>query len=333
MKILVVNIKYLGDLIISTPSLRSLRKKYPDSEIVILVRKEFQEVLKHNPNVDRILSFDPKMKGNRGLKNILDGIRLIKKIRKEKFDVVIVLHPGDRVAVLSWLSGAKVRIAPKKQSYGFLFNYKVDVYEDSISYLEYYNKIISSFDVPIDSNETEFFISKEDEKWAEEFFNQYKLEKCITICIHPGASEPTKIWPAENFIELITMLRNHSDIKIILISGPMDKNICEKIVGALNKESIIYFCSNSILKTAALIKKCSLLLTHDTGTRHLSVALRTPVLALLPNDNSNSWNFYSSINKHYSIIGNRIIAKNSSHLGNITAEDVYKKIGEILSLW
>lgn len=333
MKILIVNIKFLGDLIVSTPALRSLRKKYPDAEIVIIVRKEFEDVLKYNPYINRIILFDAKIKGNKGIENFIKGIKFIKKIREEKFDVFIALHPGDRISFWAWFSKAKIRIAPSKQSFSFLINRKVDVYENTISYLEYYNQIVSTFGVQIDSNKTEFFIPKEDEIWAEQYFQNYELNKKLVVCIHPGASEPSKIWPSENFVNLINLLKAHSEIKILLISGPKDREICSVILNSFNDKSLMFYNSFSILKTAALIKKCALLITHDTGTRHLAVALRVPVLALLPEDNSDCWNFYSSVSNHYSLIGERIYLQNKSFLGNIEMDDVYKKIGEILSLW
>ncbi|MEG8947190.1 glycosyltransferase family 9 protein [Rosettibacter firmus] len=333
MKILVVNIKYFGDLIISTPAIRSLHKKYPDSEIVVLVRKGFEDVFKNNPYVNSILTFDPEIKGNRSLRSLVEGIKLISKIRKENFDVFIALHPGDRVALLAWLSKAKIRIGPHKQTFSFLFNKKVDVYEDTISYIEYYNKIVSEFNVEIESNETEFFISENEINWANNFLSENNLLNDKFICIHPGASEPSKIWKTENFIELINLLINKSKLKILVLSGPNDKKIVDSINAKLINNSVKYFYSDSILKTAALIKKSLLLVTHDTGTRHLAVALKIPVLALLPEDNSLCWNFYSEDDGHFSLFGKRIKNENEAYLNYINVNDVYKKIGEILKLW
>ena len=76
--------------------------------------------------------FDSKLKGNNSFGSFIEGIRFIKKIRKEKFDIVITLHPGDRTAFWAWFSKAKLRIAPRKQSFGFLFNRRINVSEDSI---------------------------------------------------------------------------------------------------------------------------------------------------------------------------------------------------------
>jgi len=338
MKILLINIKYLGDLIVSTPGINSLRKAEPEAEIVFLLRKGFEEVLKNNPNIDRIISFDPSLKGNSGFDKIVEGIKFIKKVRDENFDVVIALHPGDRTAFWAWFSGAKQRVAPHKQSFGFLFNKRIDIAEDSVSYLDYYNQIISSFIGKFDSSPTEFFISEEDEKWANLFLKENNIDAGnILIGIHPGASEPTKIWPSKNFVELIRQLTKRNNVKILLIEGPQDKLVCDGIKSALSQNEISCFHSTSILKTGALIKKCNLFITHDTGTRHLSVAIGTNVLALLPEDNLTYWNFYNDTNFHHSIIGKRYIEeKNSQRTGfldGISVNEVFKKIGGLLKLW
>ncbi len=337
MKILLINIKYLGDLIVSTPGIRALRKHEPNAQIVFLLRKGYEEVLAYNPNVDKIISFDAGMKGNSGFNKIIEGIKFIKKIRNEKFNVVISMHPGDRTAFWAWFSGAKIRIAPLKQSFSFLFNRKVKVDEDSISYLDYYNKIIEEYTGSIESTQTDFFTSIDDEQWANQFFNENGItENNKIIAIHPGASEPTKIWPADNFIELINKLEKNKNVRIVLVEGPQDKFICENINSKFTGNEVVNFSSTNISKTCALLKRCNLLITHDTGTRHLAVAVKTPVLALVPEDNLSFWNFYHDVNSYNLITGKRfVVEKNSKRTGflnGISVDDVYEKTIAILKL-
>ncbi len=337
MKILLINIKYLGDLIVSTPGIRALRKHEPNAQIVFLLRKGYEEVLANNPNVDKIISFDAGMKGNSGFDKIIEGIKFIKKIRNEKFNVVISMHPGDRTAFWAWFSGAKIRIAPLKQSFSFLFNRKVKVDEDSISYLNYYNRIIEEYTGSIENTRTEFFTFENDEQWAGQFLSENGIaENNIIIAIHPGASEPTKIWPADSFIELINKLKKNKNIKIVLVEGPQDKIICESIYSKFTGNEIVNISSAGISKTCALLKRCNLLITHDTGTRHLAVAVQTPVLALVPEDNLSFWNFYHDIESYSFITGKRFVeeinSKRTGFLSGISANEVYKKTIDILKL-
>jgi len=334
LKILVINIKYLGDLIVSTPALRSLRKTYPSAEIVLLIRKGFETFFENNPNINRTILFDPGMKGNSGLMNFLKGIKFINNIRKEKFDTAIVLHPGDRTAFWAWFSGAKARIAPRNQSFSFLFNNKVDVEENTIDYIHYYNKIISAYNVVIDSDRTEIFLSEADAGWTDLFFDENNIDrKDFVIGIHPGASEPSKIWKKENFILLIDRLVQKAGLKLIIMEGPKEKEICASIRTSFKLNSKISFTDAGINRTAALIKKCNLFITHDTGTRHLAVAAGTPALILMPDDNEKYWDFYTDGHKHFTLIGRRNLSEGHPFLDGITVEDVYRKIGSILNQW
>ncbi len=338
LKILVVNIKYLGDLIVSTPGLRALRASRPDGEITMLVRRGYEETVSSNPNLDRVMTFDSKLKGHLTFRKALLAIRFMRLIRNEKFDVFIALHPGDRVALWSWFSGAKLRIGPRNQSFHFLFNKLVDVEEDTISYLEYYNEIFSAYVGRVNSNRTEFLVPAEKLEWADKFLTTNNISPDdILVAIHPGASEPTKMWRGKNFAELIRRLNTDLRIKTLLIEGNQDREICGEILRLADENKVVHFESNSIIRTAALIKRSKLFITHDTGTRHLAVAVRTPVLALLPEDNLRCWNFYEDIDFHHAIIGKRYFPSPDSSerpfLGDISVEDVYSRVGEILGSW
>jgi len=333
-KILVINTKFLGDLIVSTPGLKHLRNKYPQAEIVLLVRSEYKDVLNNNPIVNRIISFDFNIRNKKIFERITAELSFWKKIRSEKFDVVISLQPGDRIAFLAFVSGAKIRIAPRKQGFWFLFNKYVEVYEDTISYLDYYNKIISAFTNETVNFKTEFFISDESKKWADEYLKSNKiLCENILIGIHPGASEPTKIWKKENFISLIDKLLSDLAIKIIIMEGPQDRETCSAIRSYFPNHIGITFTDVGTIKTAALISKCNLFLTHDTGTRHLAIAVGTSVLTLMPDDNKKCWNFYDESDNHFVITGKRIFPVGEQpFLGGISVEEVYSKMKNILNL-
>jgi ADP-heptose:LPS heptosyltransferase len=175
-------------------------------------------------------------------------------------------------------------------------------------------------------------------EWADKFLAINSiLSNDILVVIHPGASEPTKMWQGQNFAELIQRLSADSQTKILIIEGNQDREIFDEILRLTNKNKVVHFKSNSIIKTAALIKRCKLFITHDTGTRHLAVAVGTPVLVLLPEDNLKSWNFYEGIDFHYAIIGKRHFPSPGSSerafLGDISVEDVCRKVGEILGSW
>ena len=334
MKILVVNTKFLGDLIVSTSGLKKLRNKYPHAEIVLLVRSEYEEVLKNNPNINRIISFDFSIRNKKPFERISAELSFWRKIRKEKFDVVISLQPGDRIALLAFVSGARIRIAPRKQSFWFLFNKCVEVYEDTISYLDYYGKIISAFTNEPVNGKPEFFVSKQNELWAEEFLRTNNLKNDDKlIIIHPGASEPTKIWQSKNYAELIEKISSEKNFKVLIIAGPKEEKIVQGILEKVKGKNVLFYNSKDVNLTAALIKNAKLFISNDTGTRHLAVALKIPVIALMPDDNQDCWNFYDESDNHFVITGKRFYPEGEKpYLGRISVDEVYSKMKNILNL-
>lgn len=331
MKILVVNTKFIGDLILSTAGLAALRKKNPDAEIVLLTRQGYEATLKNNPNVNRIIPFDFGIKKKNFVKRVVDEINFIRRIRSEKFNAVISLHPGDRIAFLAWFSGAEIRVAPRKQAFNFLFNVLIDVEEDSISYLKYYNKLISAFTNEPVIGTTEFFVTVQDEVWATDFLDLNIADKNdLLIGIHPGASEPTKIWQSKNFTELIRRILSMNKTKVLLIAGPNEEKIVEQIYNEVKNDNLLFYNSNNINLTAALIKKCNLFISNDTGTRHLAVAVKTQVIALMPDDNQKCWNFYEESDNHFVLTGKRnLSAEGIPFLDSISVDKVFNKVKEV----
>ena len=174
-KILLINLKYLGDLVVCSPVYRSLKTNYPESEITIVVRKGYKGLFEFDKNIDNVIEFD--LSAERKLKNfkkIVSGIKFILDIRSYGFDMVITFHPTDRIAFWSFFSGAKYRIGYNDQTFNYLFNIKIPTIEESKSYLEYYLDTIRSIDVPINDKKTYFENdtqkhSKDNEVFAKEY--------------------------------------------------------------------------------------------------------------------------------------------------------------------
>ena len=332
-KILVINTKYLGDLIVCTPALRALRKSFPDASISILVREEYKTVLAGNPNIDEILSFDFSWKKITGVARLKAEFDFVKFFREKKFDAVISLQSGDRYTEWSFLSGASIRVAPKKQSMSFLLTEKVEVYEDTISYLDYYLKIVGAFGASEDGKETEFYLDSKFSAWYSEFNSKNEIfGNDILVGIHPGASEPSKMWHFEKYIMLIDRFFSNDKIKIIMFAGPAEKMIMKSYSNYFGKRVIFADTSEDIQQLAWLISECRLFIANDSGARHIAAALNIPTITLFPEDKISCWKFYNEDDDQHFIIGNRNMTdSNNMFLDGIEVDTVFNKAKEILS--
>ena len=331
-KILIINAKYLGDLIVCTPAIKSIRNSFPQASISVLVREEYKNVLAGNPNINDIIPFDFSLKKVNGWKRIKAELNFVKLLRSKKFDAVVSLQSGDRYTEWAFLSGAKLRVAPKKQSMSFLLTNKVEVYEDTISYLNYYLQIAEAFGGKAVDRTTEFYLSKDFKEWTDEFKLKTRIsDEDILVGIHPGASEPSKIWPFENFSKLIELLLMDARIKVLLFGGPAENKLMEKFQNGFSERLILADTSEDIQQLAWLINECKLFIANDSGARHIAAALKVKTLTLFPEDKLSCWKFYDEEDGHYFIIGKRNVEESlKMFLNGIEVEKVYDKAKQIL---
>lgn len=316
----------------STAAIRAIKQSFPESVITLLVRSEYKDVLSGNKNIDGIITYDLSIKKMRGWERLKTEFNFVKYLRGKKYDAVISLQAGDRYAFWSFFSGAKVRVAPIENNFGFLLTTKAKVFEEKISYLDYYLKIAEAFGAEIVTKKLDFTLDEQLENWAAEFLNAKGISAQDKIVgIHPGASEPTKMWSIENYLKLIDLIGIDANTKVILFLGPMEKK--KSIFNDVLKSKVVVAdTSGSIHHFAWLLSKCSLLICNDSGARHLAAALKTPTITLFPDDKIVPWKFYTEEEKQFFILGKRNTSNpGKTFLDSITVEQVFQKVKEILS--
>lgn len=316
----------------STAAIRAIKQSFPDSVIALLVRSEYKDVLLGNKYIDGIITYDLSIKKIKGWERLKTEFNFVKYLRDKKYDAVVSLQAGDRYVFWSFFSGAKVRVAPIENNFGFLLTTKAKVFEEKISYLDYYLKIAEAFGAEIVTKKLDFTPDEKYRNWVEEFlFTKKILPQDKIIGIHPGASEPTKMWPIENYLQLVDIISKDVNTKVILFLGPMEKK--KSIFNDVLKNKVVVAdTSESIQHLAWLLSKCGLLICNDSGARHLAAALKTPTITLFPDDKLIPWKFYTEEEKQFFILGKRNTSNpGKPFLDSITVEDVFHKVKEILS--
>lgn len=342
-KILLIALKYMGDLLVAAPSIHALRRHLPDSHITVLIRKGLEEIFIHDSAVDEVLVFDyPFVRSLRGFKRLKIEYDWVGGIRRRRFDTVVSLQPGDRFAWWAWLSGAGVRIGPRKQPFGYLFNNRVDVEEDRIDYREYYGKIIAAVGVEGTKVDFKYTFPAEADKWAERFLQEQGIRSSkLLIGLHPGARDPVKLWPAQNFARLAECLRRFPEVQPLFFRGPDESGIIESIEQILKRPIIVADSSSHISHLGALLKRCRLFIGNDSGPRHLAAAVGTQTLTLMHRAKLKTWKIYDESHGHFvltdkvdNLDSERAVyeASTINTLSSISVDQVYNKVREILGL-
>jgi len=265
--ILIIKPGAIGDLLELTPVIRSLSTKYPGVRISLLVGTYATATLfQHNPNVNEIIVFDKRGK-HRSFASLL---KLWKELHSKKFDIVIHFQ---RSNLKTWILASAA------------FPCRVLVYHKSrvqnVHVLDNYLETIAPLGIHESNRALELYTGKDDDKFADDLFSNEGYSTGIVIALNPGASNPVKQWSAAQFSALADMLAEKISAKFIIIGGKEDLALAESIAGAAKKaKPMVLAGQTTLLELGAILRKCDLLISGDTGPLHLATAVGTRVLGL-----------------------------------------------------
>jgi len=292
--------KFIGDVVLTTPIIRSVRTAFPEAHIAYLGEKGAVSLLEQNPNLNEIIPFDFSRP------TLVEQPRVALQLRRRRFDLVIDLFGNPRSALLAYLTGARTRVGPERKGRGSLYTMQVVDDGKPKTAIEFHNQYIRAVGIEPTSSQTEIFLT-EDERREARIYLQWldyeniplDLDKPI-IGIHPGATWPAKHWLPERFAELADLITAKLGAQILLIAGPNDA----KTVQAVMKHS---FSSVKLLaglplrQLAAILAQCSLFVANDAGPMHMAVAVGTPTIGLFGPGEGNIWFPYPEADGHLAL--------------------------------
>jgi len=327
--VLIISNTALGDTLLSLSAIKSFKQSFPDTKIVFLVNQNLVPLFHNYPYIDKIIPFYG------GYKKYFETIN---KIKKQKPEMSIIFHGnGPQDIQISILSGVNFILKHPTNStlkgyLSFDFNQKYQhTIEDRLDILRKLNakKIYLKPELPNINN-----------KNIDDKIDKYIGTDNIIIGFQVGAADIYKMWPIENFIKLAKMLIAYKkDITIILTGIQKEYALAERISSIFNN-NIINSCGKfSIEELPYLIKKMDLLVTNDTGTMHLAIALDTPTISLFATTNSDISGPHPSLLEKHSIIQKNGLEvqslpkkqRTNELMKLISVKEVFSKIKEKIS--
>lgn len=281
-KTLVLRLSSIGDIILSSPLLRVLRKSAgKDARIDFVVRKEYAELVRYNHHLSFVHEYDVAS-GFEGLKE------LAKTLYNERYELVVDIHDSIRTKFLRAACRSKEAVVVDKRKFErwLLVNLKRNAYDDALSVADRYIETVEKYGVKNDGKGLEIFIPDSmlfeiSGKMAKLRLNEF--EKVIGIC--PGAKHFTKRWQKEKFAEAAVSAAAEFNAKILLFGGENEKGDCNFVADEITKriaeKSVSNFAGEfSLLETAAAMEFCDVVLTNDSGLMHLAAAKQKKVVAI-----------------------------------------------------
>lgn len=279
--ILVINLMHIGDLMLVTPVLRTLRANYPRARISLLADKKLADLVQYNRHIDECLLIDKKGRDN----SLPSFIKYILGIRRKKFDLVINLHRNERASAIAAFSGAKRIVGYAKPGFALFF----DQVLPNLKAVKH--QIHSHFDVleqavgidRIDDGGLEMWPPEQAAASAEKLWRESFEPAKKVVAFNIGASWKTKRWLGAYFARCADELLAKG-YGVAFFGGPMDTELVQACIAQMkhrDSEAIKIFTGRvSLGELCVLLKKCALFLTTDSGPMHVGVSQNVPVVTM-----------------------------------------------------
>ena len=275
-RILIIMMGGIGDMILLTPALKALRKAYPSSTLSFLLGPYGAEkVIEGSDLINGKIIIDPeKYKGIKG------KIRLLQELRKEIFQLSITSTGTNplKSGLLCYLARIKYRLGEDIGRKGFFYNLKVPFHPD-IHDVESNLLLIERLGIKADERRTYIYRSSEDQYFASKYIADHHLEEYLLIGIHPGSGIHQAFfrrWPKERFARLADRLIDKYKATVMIFGGADEVSLACEIKALMNSNPILLAGKTTLTQAAALIEKCRLFISNDSGLMHVACAVHAP---------------------------------------------------------
>ncbi len=286
--ILVINTMHIGDLMLVTPALRTLRANYPKAHIALLTDKLLADLVRCNENIDECILIDKHGRD----KGILALIRFIRQIRKCHFDLVINYHRNERASAIASFSGGKKIVGYAQPFFHRFFDHwmpnlamadtpKDKVMHQTLCHLKVLQEAAGC--TKLDDRGLEMWLPPEEEKKASDLWQKEFAEDDRVIAFNIGASWMTKRWIDAYFAECADRFIQEG-YHIAFLGGPTDVAIVKACIEKMKEKDSpkvhVFTGKVSLTVLAGLLRRSCLFLTTDSGPMHVGVAMNVPIVTM-----------------------------------------------------
>jgi ADP-heptose:LPS heptosyltransferase len=278
--------KYIGDVVLTTPVIHAVREKFPEAYIAYLGDKKAVSLLEHNPYLDEIIPYDFTKP------DIVEQPRVMFKLRQRKFDVFVDLFSNPRSAILARASGAPVRIGKEVKGRGNLYTHQIPDYGSLKPAIDFHYQYVKPLGVEKTHTATEIFLTEDEQREAKIFLKHQDVDVTKKIVVlHPGATWPNKMWLKEHFADLIDLLRAKLGVEILLSPGPSDQELMDAIVQR-STGNVHVLPLLPVRQLAAILSQCTVFVSNDCGPMHIGVAVGTKTIGIFGPEPVEVWFSY-----------------------------------------
>lgn len=284
--VLIVKMDHIGDMVLTTPVFRAVKKRYPDCFLGVVCSAKGKQVLLNSPFVDEVYEYNPNMFDRENKNDAvtkMSDFNSVLQVRSRKYDVCISFREDYQNTVIQKILGARYNISFSSVDlpYPELLSYMIPN-PGEMHMAEKNFELLKLIDVAKpEILETELFTTENDYIWAEMFWKQQNLSaEDKVIGIIPGGGWFLNWWQWEKYARLCEMLIEHdSRIKILLVGGDAEREVIRKIKGKCSYR-LIETGRATLQQLVEIFKRVALVICNDGGIMHVASAAHIPIVAL-----------------------------------------------------
>jgi heptosyltransferase-2 len=279
-RILVRGANWVGDTVLTYPAVQQLKTLFPHSHLSILVSSPLVDLWKTFPYVDEIIPLQKE----KGIGSLGRDLTVGRSLMERSFDLAVILPRSFRSAFQIYLARIPIRIGYRDKGRSFLLTHGIHRTQEVLRShrVHYFQKLTEPLGEAGSYPTPRIFLREEDRRWAEQVLTDLNLsDGKLLIGMNPGATYGlAKCWYPDRFGDLGKRLCKKWDATLLLFGKEEERPIAREILKNSEDGGIDLTGKTSLLQLAALLERCQLLVTNDTGTMHVAAAVGTPVIAL-----------------------------------------------------
>jgi predicted lipopolysaccharide heptosyltransferase III len=283
-EILVIKLRYVGDVLLSTPCLQAIKENLPHANVTVVVNKGTEAILQNHPCVDHVVAIDRR--------SFVQGCRALMRLRKRRYDLVLDLTDGDRSAIMTWLVNARHRVGYNGEHRwrGRCYDQIIDGDPDEMHTVDYYLRAVKEIGLNVSAHAPTLSFAPDDEKYANELLVDHGIDREEQlVMIHPGSRWEAKSWLAERFAAVADTIQVSRSARVVFAGSEMERARVKNIQAQMSTTSVSIVGQTTVLQLAAVMKRCALFLGNDNGPMHMAAAVELPVVALFGPTNPKVW--------------------------------------------
>lgn len=279
-KILVIKLRAIGDVVLSTAVIPNLRRAFPRARIDFLTEREAVEVVQGIPGLDDVVILDRRRTQSLPwYKAARINIAFLRRLREAGYDLVFDLFGNPRSAFLCWISRARHRIGYDFRFRKWTYTVVTENRGDRVHEVEFNLDALAAFGIPVLERRPIFSVPDSARRFAQGFLENSGVSGECLVALNPTGGWWTKRWPLERFAALGDRLADEFGVQILCLWGPGEVEQAASVATSMRTPALVP-PATSLKESAALLQRCRLLVSNDSGPMHIAAAVGTPTLGI-----------------------------------------------------